>query len=257
MIAPPRTEAGLAAAFEFTVKCGGADRLAYPPVVAVGRDALTIHYSRNDKLLSGGGGGVKHAHAHSNSGSLVLMDAGCEAWGYASDVTRTWPAAGGAFAPGAPSDVYDAVVGVHRTVVAAARPGVTLSDLHALAVSSLTDAVTQLTGVRPSASTMRVLYPHSIGHWLGRDTHDCGGVPPSTPLAPGVTMALEPGLYFPVDFPDRPSLAGIGVRVEDVVTVTEGGCDVLSSGAPVERGDVEHTVNGGRAAERAAAAAAV
>ena len=251
VITTPRTEAGLAAAFEFTVKCGGADRLAYPPVVAVGSDALTIHYSRNDKLLRGGGS------THSNAHALVLMDAGCEHWGYASDVTRTWPASGGPFPSGAPSDVYDAVVSVHRTVLAAARPGVALSDLHALAVDSLTDAVTQLTGHRPSASTMRLLYPHSIGHWLGRDTHDCSGVAPSTPLAPGVTMALEPGLYFPADFGGRPSLAGIGVRVEDVVAVTEGGCEVLSAGAPVERRDVERAVNGGGAAERAAAAAAV
>lgn len=235
----PRTEAGLAAAFDFTVRCGGADRLAYPPVVAAGVDALTIHYSRNDKLLK--------------AGEIVLMDAGCETWGYASDVTRTWPAAGGPFPPAA-ADVYDAVVSVHRRVLAAARPGASLAELHATAVAALTDATAQLAGTPASPAAMRTIYPHSIGHWLGRDTHDCGTVPPSTRLRPGVVLALEPGLYFPTDFPHA-GLAGIGVRVEDVVAITEAGCDVLSRDAPLERGDVEAAV--GAAGDAAVAAAAV
>jgi Xaa-Pro aminopeptidase len=110
---------------------------------------------------------------------------------------------------------------------------------------------------------MRSLFPHSIGHWLGRDVHDCGAVPSTRPLAPGAVLALEPGLYFPPAPHAPPPLAGIGVRIEDVVAVTEGGCEVLSAAAPVERRAVERAVNGeaweggGDAASAAAAAAAV
>ena len=204
------SERALASAFEHRVKTLGADRLAYPPVVAGGARACTIHYSRNDQLL--------------RNGDWLLMDAGCEFWGYASDVSRAWPVvsssassssssscssssnAAGLFSSGPHADVYHALLEVHSKCVAAAVPGSSLSDIHALSVSLLAEAAAQLGGAT-GASRSRVgkerkasivpalhglsaseiaagrggqqgpliargLYPHAVGHWLGLDTHD-------------------------------------------------------------------------------------
>lgn len=240
------TEARLASAFEAAVKHGGASRLAYPPVVASGDDAVTIHYSRNDKRVRAGGG------------NGVLMDAGCDFWGYASDVTRTWPA--GAAFEGALADVYDAVESVHSRLMAAVVPGMTLDALHALSRSLLASAARDL-GAFPGLSTdavaagpLRTVYPHAVGHWLGRDVHDCGSVPGCTPLAPGVVMAVEPGLYFPRGGGRFGRLAGVGVRLEDVVAVARAGAPAarLSAGAPLARQEVEAVMRAAVEAERAA-----
>lgn len=206
------SERALAAAFEHEAKRRGADRLAYPPVVAGGPRACTIHYSRNDRLL--------------RPGTWLLMDAGCEFWGYASDVSRAWPVVGSSssssspspssasalFSSGPHSDVYHALLEVHTRCVAACVPGTSLSELHALSFSLLAEVAAQLggAGVRDPRSavpalrglsaaeiagsggrgggvrhggsgsgrssgpllTSSGLYPHAVGHWLGLDTHD-------------------------------------------------------------------------------------
>jgi len=245
-VAAGATEARVASAFEASVKHGGAARLAYPPVVASGDDAVTIHYSRNDKRVAQGRGG------------RMLMDAGCDLWGYASDVTRTWPT-GPAF-EGALGDVYDAVEAVHARLVAAAVPGATLDALHTLSRSLLAAAAVDLgafPGLSPAAvaaGPLRAVYPHAVGHWLGRDVHDCGTVPGSTPLVPGAVLAVEPGLYFPRGAGGRfGRLAGVGVRLEDVVSISPRGTPAtrLSAGAPLARAEVEAVM---RAAVEAAAA---
>ena len=99
------SEAQVAAAFEYECRKRGAQRMAYPPVVAGGADACTIHYLRNDKTL--------------RDGDLLLMDAGCERHGYASDVTRTWPVSG-KFSP-EQRDVYEVVLSAYRDCLARVR----------------------------------------------------------------------------------------------------------------------------------------
>lgn len=134
-------------------------------------------------------------------GALLLMDAGCELHGYASDVSRTWPV-GGAFSP-AQRDVYSAVLASHAACLAAARPGATLRRLHAMSVRAASEALLAL-GVLPggpgaveavvASGSYRPFYLHSLGHWLGLDTHDTASVSHDTPLAPGVVITIEPGL---------------------------------------------------------------
>lgn len=269
--APGVPEWALAAEFEFCARSGGAARPAYPPVVASGPDACTIHYHRADKALGGSGG------------ELVLMDAGCELWGYASDVTRTWPV-GGRFSPAA-ADVYDAVAAVHAACLAAVVPGTTLRSLHAAAALALADAALQLGAVAPGPSPAALVaarshvsfYPHATGHFLGLDTHDTPGLGVDAPLEPGCVLTVEPGLYFPPGWwgsgggaggsgrggalkpgPHAAALAGLAVRIEDDVAVRGGGLgpDVLSAGFPTARGAVEALVGEAGAAGAAAAAAA-
>jgi Xaa-Pro aminopeptidase len=182
---PGVQEGELSSIFDRSCRAAGAQRMAYPPVVAGGADACTIHYSRNDKSIPGG--------------AAVLLDGGCELYGYCSDVTRTWPVSG-KFS-GAQRALYEAVLHAHSACVAACRPGATMRDIHALSVRLLCDALVGL-GVAPGAAsgallasggTYRAFYPHSVCHWLGLDTHDCGSVPHDAPLSPGAVLTIEPG----------------------------------------------------------------
>jgi Xaa-Pro aminopeptidase len=214
----------------------GAQRMAYPPVVAGGPDACTVHYSRNDKAVA--------------PGQLLLMDAGCELHGYASDVTRTWPVSGRFTGP--QRDVYELVLEVHQACLQAARPGTSIRKLHDLSVRLLCDGIHSL-GIIPQASLeqlaaglYRKLYWHSVGHFLGLDTHDTATVGHDRTLEASAVITIEPGLYIPNDARFG-AFRGIGVRIEDDVLVTSGGAEVLSCDAPVEVADVEHLVRGGRA----------
>ena len=219
----PRTTASeheISALFEYQCRTRGAQRMAYPPVVASGSDATTIHYSRNDKILA--------------PGDLLLVDAGCEYYGYCSDVTRTWPV-NGRF-QGANKDVYQAVCETHAALLQACRPGNTLRQLHQMSVDLLRDALRSL-GI---AGDYKAFYPHSVGHWLGLDTHDAASVSHDLPLEDGVTLTIEPGLYIPDD--DRYGhFRGIGVRIEDDVLIRDGpvGCEVLSASVPSAIDDIE------------------
>ncbi|KXZ55090.1 hypothetical protein GPECTOR_3g245 [Gonium pectorale] len=235
--APGVTEYGIAAAFEYGVKAGGAQRLAYPSVVAGGPDACTTHYSRADKVL--------------RAGQLVLMDAGCEYWGYVSDVTRTWPV-GGRFS-GPQRDVYELVLEVHQRCLATCRPGSSIRELHALSCEMLSDGIRQLR-LLPGASAeeirrngYREFFWHSLGHYLGMDTHDTSLVGYDRKLEAGNVITVEPGLYIP-DLPQFGPYRGIGVRIEDDVLLTVQGCAVLSDQAPVAVSAVEELVGSALAA---------
>lgn len=227
------TERDLSALFQFRTAVQGAQSLSYTPVAAAGANACTIHYCRADSRLE--------------SGDVMLMDAGCELHGYASDVTRTWPVSGRFTAE--QRAVYDAVARTHAACLAALRPGATLRAVHQLSVDMLADAARDLGLQGPVLQ----YYPHSVGHWLGLDTHDCGHVRQNTPLEPGVTLALEPGLYLRgAGVP--PGLQGVGVRLEDDVVITEGGAEVLSAGVPLQAEAVEELVGSAAAAWPALAA---
>ena len=147
---PGGREASLAALFDYSCRLRGASRLAYPPVVASGADACTIHYSRNDKLLA--------------RGDLLLMDAGCELHGYASDVTRTWPV-GGKFS-GAQRALYSVVLATRARVLAAAVEGATLSRVHALCVSLLSQGLLDLGVLRGMSLDAVMAGPYKLSLFL-------------------------------------------------------------------------------------------
>ena len=229
---PGVSEHSLASIFEHRCRMEGAQRMSYPPVVAGGVNATTIHYSRNDRTLP--------------ANEMLLLDGGCELYGYCSDVTRTWPI-NGKFS-GAQSAVYTTVLEAHRRLLSATRPGVTLRALHQASIQLLAEALADLGVVKGVSAeaivrehTIREFYPHSVGHFLGMDVHDTASMSHDRPLEAGVVLTIEPGLYIP-DREEFGALAGIGVRLEDDVAVTVDGAEVLSAGAPLDPGEVEALV---------------
>jgi Xaa-Pro aminopeptidase len=180
-------------------------------------------------------------------GELVLVDAGCELEGYASDVTRTYPV-GGRF-EGAAREVYEVVLRAQLRALEAARPGTTLAALHDLAVRALVEGMVALGLLAGDVDELiaceayKPWYMHNTSHWLGLDVHDVGayrvGGEPRT-LEPGMVFTIEPGLYVRADDESAPPrLRGIGVRIEDDVLVTESGCENLTAAIPKAPDDVE------------------
>jgi Xaa-Pro aminopeptidase len=231
----------------------GADGPAYGSIVAAGANACVLHYAAG--------------RAELKAGQLCLIDAGCELDGYASDITRTFPAAG-RFTP-AQRELYDIVAAAQRAAVAATKPGARQRDAHAAAVRVLAQGMLD-TGLLDRAkvgdvdaaiesSAYRAFYMHGTGHWLGRDVHDVGDYAsageapveqpdwqggrvvkkPSRRLEAGMVVTLEPGIYVrPGDgVPER--FWNIGIRIEDDAVVTADGCELISRGAPVDADDIE------------------
>lgn len=218
---------------------GGAREVAYPPIIAAGRNATILHYTENAARLG--------------PDDLVLVDAGCELLGYASDVTRTFPA--GRTFNRAQAAAYDVVLEAHRLAVAAVRPGATMDSIHDVAVGALVDGLLDLgllTGDRAEVLAehrYRRFYMHRTGHLLGLDVHDVGdlwrdGAP--RPLEEGMVVTVEPGLYFAEDDADVPAaFRGIGIRIEDDVRVTSDGREVLTDALERTRADIERLRRGG------------
>jgi Xaa-Pro aminopeptidase len=195
---------------------GGSERHAYPPIVGSGPNATILHYRKNDRCMQ--------------DGDLLLVDAGSEYDYYASDVTRTFPVSGTFTAP--QRAVYQVVLDAQLAAIAAARPGATVDDVHAVACRALTSGLIELGVIEGpldkaiEEERYKPWYMHRTSHWLGMDVHDVGvyylaGKPRS--LVPGMVLTVEPGLYFGAgDERVRAELRGIGVRIEDDVLVTEG-----------------------------------
>lgn len=221
----PESEAQ--AVFEFGCARRGADRQAYVPVFASGRNALMIHYVRNDSLIA--------------PGSVLSVDAGCEFGGYASDITRTFPTARDGRFSGPQRDLYEALLATLKncTRLATADQGYSLAELHRRSVEMLAAELRALGFSLTYGALERVLYPHYIGHWLGIDLHDTSTVERSRRLEPGMVLTIEPGLYVPDDPAFPAPFRGLGMRVEDDVAVRERDNIVLSADAPKEVADIE------------------
>ena len=188
-----------------------------------------------------------------SDGDLLLIDAGCELGGYASDITRTFPVSG-RFS-GAQRDVYELVLAAQGAAMDSIGPGRAWNEPHDAAVKVLAQGMLDLKLL--SGSLEEVLekeaykryYMHRTGHWLGLDVHDAGDYKRGgqwRPLQPGMTLTVEPGLYIRAadDVPER--LRDIGVRIEDDVVVTASGCEVLTGEAPKRIGDIEALMRDGR-----------
>ncbi|MDE1544771.1 aminopeptidase P N-terminal domain-containing protein [Dechloromonas agitata] len=231
---PGMAEYELEAELTYEFRKRGADAHAYTPIVAGGANACVLHYVENNKLL--------------NDHTLVLIDAGCEVEGYAADITRTFPVNGRFNA--AQKDVYEIVLTAQEAAFAATAPGRHFMEAHDAAVRVLTQGLIDLKLLTGDLDNLiekgdfRRFYMHRTGHWLGLDVHDAGEYKVGeqwTALQPGMTVTVEPGLYIrPAD--DIPeALAGIGIRIEDDVRVTETGCDIYTS-APKTIAEIEEVM---------------
>ncbi|XP_056263934.1 xaa-Pro aminopeptidase 3 isoform X1 [Pseudoliparis swirei] len=178
-------------------------------------------------------------------GEMVLLDGGCEYFGYVSDVTRTWPV-NGKFSP-AQAELYEAVLEVQRSCLSLCSPGVSLDHIYSTMLALLGRQLRQLGLVKAGTGDADVLKaarrycPHHVGHYLGMDVHDTPETSRSQPLQPGMAITIEPGLYISQDNDQVPErFRGLGVRIEDDVVIRDvGGPLILSRDAPKTIGDVE------------------
>ena len=228
-----RFEYELEATLHYQFRRLGAAGPAYGSIVGGGRNATVLHYIRNDQKLV--------------DGELVLIDAGCELEGYASDVTRTYPV-GGVYR-GPQRAVYEVVLEANLAGLALAKPGSTLPEIHAATTRRLVEGMVELRLLSGSVDELirneahRRYYMHNTSHWLGLDVHDVGayavdGKP--RVLAPGMVFTVEPGLYVAADDAAAPAeLRGIGVRIEDDVAISAAGCEILTAAIPKHPADVE------------------
>lgn len=210
----------------------GAQFPAYTSIVAGGANACVLHYVENAAVLK--------------DGDLLLIDAGCELDGYASDITRTFPV-NGHFSP-AQKDVYEMVLAAQGAAIARIRPGATWDRPHEAAVRVLAQGMIDLGLCGGSVDAViesgdyKRFYMHRTGHWLGLDVHDVGDYKANgawRELVPGMVLTVEPGCYIrPAD--DVPEVFwNIGIRIEDDVHVTAGGNEILSRDTPKTVIDIE------------------
>jgi Xaa-Pro aminopeptidase len=210
----------------------GAQAVAYPSIVASGPNACVLHYRDNNR--------------QTQAADLLLIDAGCEYLGYASDITRTFPV-GGKFS-GAQKAVYELVLAAQLACIDAVRPGKPFHDYHGVAERVLAQGLIDLKLCEGSLDAVlesgayKQFYMHRAGHWLGLDVHDVGLYRvggESRTLEPGMVLTVEPGCYIrpadnvPEEFWD------IGVRIEDDVLVTADGTENLTAATPKSVADVE------------------
>jgi Xaa-Pro aminopeptidase len=210
----------------------GAQAPAYTSIVAGGSNACVLHYVQNDSVLK--------------DGDLVLIDAGCELDGYASDITRTFPV-GGQFS-GPQRDIYQLVLSAQAAAIAQVKPGNEWEAPHDAAVKVLARGMVDLGLCNGSADSViesgdyRRFYMHRTGHWLGMDVHDAGDYKRNgawRKLQTGMMLTVEPGCYVrPAEgVPER--FWNIGVRIEDDALVTASGCEIITAAAPKSVDDIE------------------
>ncbi|HWS54797.1 MAG TPA: Xaa-Pro aminopeptidase [Pyrinomonadaceae bacterium] len=236
---PGAKEYEIEALIEYVFRRSGALAPAYGSIVGAGANATILHYTSNDAEL--------------RDGDLLLIDAGAEYEGYASDITRTFPV-NGRFTE-AQRDLYRLVLDCQEQCVGMIAPGVTLDDLHARSVEVLTEGMVRLGLLAGDVKKLiedeayKKFYMHRVSHYLGMDVHDVGayhsdGQP--RPVEPGVVLTVEPGLYIAEDAeaPDR--YRGLGVRIEDDVLVTPEGHRVLTDKAPKQIEEIEALMADGR-----------
>ena len=234
----------------------GSQYPAYGSIVAAGANACVLHYRADAAPV--------------RDGELVLIDAGCELDGYASDITRTFPA-NGKFT-GAQRELYDLVHASQEAAVAVTRAGARFTDPHEASVKVLAQGMLDtglldknkvggLDDVIENRSYFQ-FYMHRTGHWLGMDVHDCGGYlepselgqaserkdaltgetiinRPARVLRAGMVLTVEPGIYVRPAPGVPEKYHNIGIRIEDDAIVTETGCELISRGVPVKADEIE------------------
>jgi len=239
--APGRHEYEIEALLHHTFRTHGSTGAGYTPIVAGGANATILHYVTNRDPL--------------RAGDLLLIDAGCEVDYYTADITRTFPVDGTFTDP--QRAVYEAVLAAQEASIAACRVGHTFQDVHDASVRVLTAAMVELGLLEGEVDALiedkayKRYYMHGTSHWLGLDVHDVGPYVAdggSRPLAPGMVLTVEPGLYVAEDDDSAPeALRGIGVRIEDDVVITDGDPEVLTSAVPKGVDEVEALLASARA----------
>ena len=242
-------------------RMGGSQYPAYYSIVAAGANACVLHYRADAAPV--------------RDGDLVLIDAGCELDGYASDITRTFPANGQFTGP--QRALSDPVLASQDAAVAATRAGARFNDPHDATVRVLSQGLLDLglldahqVGSVDDVVAQRAYFPfymHRTSHWLGMDVHDCGSYVeptelgdvnerkdplsgeviksrPSRILHPGMVLTIEPGIYVRPTPGVPEQFWNIGIRIEDDAIVTATGCELITRGVPVKAEEIEALMRG-------------
>ena len=251
---PGRMEYELEAEILYTFIRHGAG-WAYPSIVGGGDNSCILHYTENNAPL--------------RDGDIVLIDAGAELDGYASDITRSFPV-NGRFS-GEQRAIYELVLAAQKAAIDQVRPGRHFNEPHDAAVRTLTEGLAALGLLQGDVEELikaeqhKPFYMHRTGHWLGMDVHDVGDYKTGEDwriFEPGMVTTIEPGLYIPAggkildahwarlgvhletELDER--WQRIGVRIEDDVLVTTEGNEVLTAAAPKEVDEIEALMRQGR-----------
>ncbi|MCB1949036.1 MAG: Xaa-Pro aminopeptidase [Burkholderiales bacterium] len=229
---PDRYEYEVEAELLYTFYRHGAQSPAYTSIVAGGANACILHYIDNNAQLK--------------QGDLLLIDAGCELEGYASDITRTFPVSG-RFSS-AQKDIYQLVLAAQMAAIEQVRPGNTWNDPHQAALRVLAQGFVDFGLCQGSVDSVlesedyKRFYMHRTGHWLGLDVHDVGEYKQQgewRTLCPGMTLTVEPGSYIRAAENVPQHFWDIGVRIEDDVLVTASGNELLTAAAPKTVTEIE------------------
>ncbi len=205
-VSPDVNEFKVQATLEYGYAMAGGRGSAFPPIVGSGMNSTVLHYKENNQELV--------------SGDLVCIDSGAFHLGYGADISRTVPVSG-TFSK-RQKEIYEIVLAAEEAAIRAVKPGVTLSELDAIARRIITKA------------GYGDFFIHSIGHHLGLETHDSCG--PIVPLKKGAVITIEPGIYLPDE--------AIGIRIEDDIVVTAKGYRNLSKKIPKTVAAIEKAMRG-------------
>lgn len=206
MLKQARYEYELEAAISYGFRRRGAEGHAFEPIVGAGKDGTTLHHVHNNSPIA--------------TQDLIVLDIGASVDHYAADITRT-------VCPRPMSvrqqAVFTAVAAVQDYALSLLKPGTYLHEYEQAVSDYMGTQLTRLGLIaKPNPAAIRHYFPHATSHFLGLDVHDVGNY--REPLAPGMVLTCEPGIYIPEE--------GIGVRLEDDILITETGNQVLSTACP-------------------------
>jgi len=228
IVSPGLYEYHVAAEIDAEFRTGNADH-AYPAIVASGKNSCILHYTENNKILS--------------DGDLLLIDAGCESLGYASDITRTFPI-NGHFSK-AQKQIYQIVLSAQKSAISSIKPGEKVNTPHEIACDIISRELIKL-GIMKERNNLSEFYMHKTGHWLGLDVHDVGEYEIDNDFRDfeeGMVTTVEPGIYIRKNDKINSKYWNIGIRIEDDVLVTKDGNHVLSKSAVKEVKDIEYLMS--------------
>jgi Xaa-Pro aminopeptidase len=196
----------IASLMEHTFERAGCERPGYAPIVGSGFNSTVLHHVSNRRQMK--------------AGEVVVIDVGAECAGYTADITRTLPVSG-RFSE-RQREIYEIVLGAQEAVLAAVKPGMTLAANGENSLYRIAHDYIDSQGKDGSGQLLGQSFIHGLGHHIGLQVHDAGD--PARPLAPGMIVTIEPGIYLPEE--------NLGVRIEDIVLVTEEGAELLTASLP-------------------------
>jgi Xaa-Pro aminopeptidase len=213
---PGMREYEIASLMKHTFESAGCERPGYPPIVGSGFNSTVLHHAEPRREMQ--------------AGEVVVIDVGAECAGYTADITRTLPVSGKFSAR--QREIYEIVLGAQNAVLVALKPGMTTAREGENSLYKVAFDYINTHGKDSKGEPLGKYFIHGLGHHIGLQVHDAGD--PNRPLEPGMILTVEPGIYIPEE--------NLGVRIEDIVLVTEKGAVLLTTSLPRTADEVEQAM---------------